>query len=271
MSPHVQSGLLAAYARGDVDGAHAYSVEAHVVQCAECQAAIGRLVAPARLDRIWEDLEDRLDAPRPGPVEAALRRLGVPEHLARLLAATPSLSLSWLGAVALTLTFAAVAAHESDRGMLLFLCVAALLPFAGVAAAFARGLDPVFDIALAAPFSSVRLLLLRTATVLPVTLVFAGAAALALPGVGWTAAAWLLPSLALTATSLAASTWLSPERAFAAVASAWLATVVVSAVAASDRLAAFDGPAQIGFGALAVAATAVLARRRDRLDLMRTP
>lgn len=270
MNTHVEPDLLAAYASGDVDGAHAYSIEAHVVDCANCQAAIGRLVAPARLQRVWADVEERLDAPRVGPVEALLGRLGVPDHLARLLAATPSLSVSWLSAVALALGFAVTAAHQSERGLLLFLCVAALLPLAGVAAAFGRGLDPTYEVAIAAPFSGVRLLLLRTAAVLPTTIALAGLAALALPGVGWTAAAWLLPSLGLTVMSLALATYIAAASAFGAVATAWLAIVVLSAADSGDRLAAFDGPAQIAFVVAAACAAIVLALRQDQLDLGRT-
>ena len=241
------------------------------MHCADCQAAVGRLVAPARLERVWADVEDRLDAPRRGVVELTLLRLGVREHLARLLAATPSLSASWLGAVALTLGFAAVAARESERGMLLFLCVAALVPLASVAAAFGRGLDPAFEVSVAAPFSSVRLLLLRTAAVLPATLALAGLAALAVPGVGWTAAAWLAPSLGLTAASLALATWIAPVRAFAVVAAAWLAIVTLSAVETGDRLAAFDEGPQVALAVIAVLAGVVLALRYDHLDLERTP
>ena len=36
---HVEGSRLAAYARGDVDDAEAFSVEAHIVGCASCQAA----------------------------------------------------------------------------------------------------------------------------------------------------------------------------------------------------------------------------------------
>jgi len=270
MNTHVEPMLLAAYASGDVDGAHAFSIEAHVVDCADCQSAIGRLVAPARLEQVWADVEDRLDAPHAGPVEAVLGRLGVPDHLARLLAATPSMSASWLGAVTLTLGFAVIAAHQSERGLLVFLCVAALLPLAGVAAAFGRGLDPSFEVAAAAPFSSVRLLLLRTAAVLPTTIALAGLAALALPGVGWSAAAWLLPSLALTVTSLALATYIAPSRAFGAVTTAWLAIVVLSAMDSGNRLAAFEAGAQVAFVVLAACAAVVLTLRQDQLDIGRT-
>jgi len=132
MSTHIQAELLTAYARGDVDGAHAYSIEAHVVGCAECQASIGGLVAADRLERVWADVEDRLDAPRVGPLEAMLKRFGVREHLARLLVATPALRLSWLGSCALVLLFAVWAASQRPDGVYWFLVLAPLLPLAGV-------------------------------------------------------------------------------------------------------------------------------------------
>jgi len=91
---HVEGARLAAYARGDVDDAEAFSVEAHVVSCAHCQTAVGTLLEPARLDATWADIVDTLDAPRPGFVEALLARAGVAPHVARLLAVTPSLTLS---------------------------------------------------------------------------------------------------------------------------------------------------------------------------------
>jgi hypothetical protein len=267
MTSHVEPELLGAYASDNVDGAHACSIEAHVVECADCQAAIGSLVASARLQRVWADVEDRLDTPHAGPIEVLLGRLGVPSHLARLLAATPSMSVSWLGAVALTLGFAVTAAHQGARGLLVFLCVAAMLPLAGVAAAFGRGLDATFEIAVAAPFSSVRLLLLRSAAVLPTTIALAALAALALPGVGWVAAAWLLPSLGLTLMSLAMATYMAPLHAFGAVTAAWSAVVALSAFETGDRLAAFDGGAQVAFAVLAAGAAVVFALRRDQIDL----
>jgi len=270
MNPHVEPELLAAYSSGEVDGAHAFSIEAHVVECTDCQAAIGRLVAPERMQRGWAEVEDRLDAPRPGAVEFVLTKLGVSADVARLLGATPSLSLSWLGAVTLTLTFAVTAAHEGERGLLLFLCLAALLPLAGVAVAFGRTVDPLQEIAVAAPFSTVRLLLLRCAAVLPVTIALASAAALALPSVGWLAAAWLLPSLGLTLMSLALATYVAPLHAFGAVTAAWLVVVGLAAVQSGDRLAAFEGTAQIAFAVLAAAGALVLAARHDNLDLRST-
>lgn len=270
MSTHVEPGMLAAYAGGDVDDAHAFSIEAHVAECAVCQAAMSHAVDPVRLERVWSDVEDRLDAPRAGRVEAVLVRIGVPGHLARLLAATPSLTLSWLAAVIVVLACGVLLAQQGERGLLAFLCGAALLPLVGVAAAFGRGLDPTYELAVAAPFSSLRLLLIRAAAVLVVTVTLAAAAALALPGFGWSAAAWLLPSLGLTIVSLALATYVAPLTAFASVSVLWIAVVLLTAFFSSDRLAAFGIGAQVAFVLLAGCASVVLALRQDHLEIGRT-
>jgi hypothetical protein len=267
MSWHAEPEQVAAYARGEVDPATGFSLEAHLAACADCQALATAAVGAPRLALMWDEIEERLDAPRRTPVEALLARLGVPDHIARLLAATPSLTASWLLAVALTLAVAAVGVHQDERGLVLFLSLAALFPLAGVAASFGAALDPTYELALAAPFSSARLLLLRTIAVVATTLVVVGAAAVALPGIGWTAAAWLLPSLTLALAALALATYVSPLKACAAVAAVWVGAVVLAAVGTDDRLAAFGGAAQVVFALLLAAAAALLAHRHDQLDL----
>ena len=99
----------------------------------------------------------------------------------------------------------------------------------------------------------------------------AGLAAVAIPGYGWTAAAWLLPSLALTLASLALATYIPALTAFVAVSGAWLAAVALSALYTGDRLAGFAGDAQLTVVALGAGAALVLALRFDQLDMRRTP
>ncbi len=98
---HADAALLAHYAADELDDARAYSVEAHLMACETCRTALGPAVSAARLDAMWAEVAERVDAPRPGIVERSLVWLGVKEHAARLLAATPSLRLSWLAAEAL--------------------------------------------------------------------------------------------------------------------------------------------------------------------------
>ena len=184
MSWHAEPQLLEAYARGKIDPARAFSIEAHVLECGECRMRAAALVDDARLARVWAAVEARVDRPRRTPVESLLVRAGVRGHVARLLAATPSLTLSWLTAVSLCLLFAVAAAHVGPRGLVVFLALAPLLPLAGVAVAYGPGVDPTYELSVASPMRGFRLLLLRAGAVLTTTIVLVGVAALALPQVG---------------------------------------------------------------------------------------
>jgi hypothetical protein len=269
MSWHVETEMLASYALGTIDEVSGFSVEAHLLSCPVCRERVTALVDRGRLDQVWGEIEELVDAPSRGPVERLLLRLGVSDHLARLLAATPSLTLSWLAAVALALAFAVVAAHESERGLLVFLALAPLLPLAGVAAAYGPGLDPTYEIGLASPLRSFRLLLIRATAVLGTTTLLAAIASLALPQLDWRVAAWLLPALGLTTLSLALATYVSPLWASGALAFLWIALVTLTATAGDDRFAAFGPPVQLAFLAVSLGAAVVLARRRDAFETRR--
>ena len=266
MSTHIQAELLNAYARGDVDGAHAYSIEAHVVGCGECQASIGGLVAADRLERVWAEVGDRLDAPRVSPLEALLRRVGVREHLARLLVATPALRLSWLGSGALVLMFAAWAASQQPGGVYWFLVLAPLLPLAGVAAAYGPDVDPTYEVGLAAPLSSFGLLLIRALAVLVSTSAMVAISSLALPGLHWSAAAWLLPSLALTLCSLALATRVSAITACGSLAVVWMLATGVGRHIAEQPLDVFAPATQLACALLAVGAALVVVRNAENFE-----
>lgn len=267
---HADDRLLTRYAAGDTDHALAASVEAHLLACSRCRAAIATFVESERLDAGWEALIAVVDAPARGPVESLLVRLGVADHTARLLAATPSLRLSWLAAVTVALAFSVLAARVSGDSPLLFLVIAPLLPLGGVAAAYGPGVDPTYEIGLASPLPSGRLLLLRAAAVLTVSALLTTTAGLALPGEAWAAAAWLLPSLGLTLCSLALATAVAPLRAAVGVAVGWVALVTVATQAAADTLVAFRSTGQLIAAVVTVLAAAVLTRRREGLDIRRT-
>jgi len=267
MTWHADTAQLARYASGDIDDAHVASVEAHLLSCAECRDRVAASLDSSRLDRVWSGVVDTVDLPRPGVVERFLRRLGVADHIARLLAATPSLQLSWLLAVTTALAVAVVAARESHRGLALFLVVAALAPLAGVAAAFGPGADPTYEITVASPVSGLRLLLLRSCAVFATTVAAAGAASLTLPGLDWTAAAWVLPALALSLATLAVATVLRPEPAAVTVAVVWVASVLAGGSAAGDWLAAFGRIGQLAFCAVGVLAAMVVFHRRFAFEM----
>jgi hypothetical protein len=248
---HADPAVLARYAAADLDDIRAASLEAHLLACAGCRDELAPLAPAAQLDAMWSGIEATLDAPHPGLVERGLVRLGVHDHVARLLAATPSLRMSWFSAEALALVSAAVAAahaREASGGWLfVFLVLAALAPVAGVAAAFGPGADPVYEVGIAAPMRSDRLLFIRTIAVLVASVAIAGLAALALPGLDRSIALWLLPALGLTLATLVVATWLQPIAAACSVGLAWLAVAAGAAVAASDPLAAFHVLAQLAY------------------------
>jgi len=164
------------------------------------------------------------------------------------------------------LALAAWAAQADQRFLLMFLVAAPLGPLAGVAVAFAGGLDPTREIGLAAPYSGLRLLLVRTAAVLAVTVPIVALAGLALPGSNWLAAAWLLPTAGLTCAALALTGRLTPVVAVGVVATAWVLLTVPTTVAGRLDLA-FGLVAQVGWLALAIGGGAWLALTRHTVTI----
>jgi signal transduction histidine kinase len=204
---------------------------------------------------------------QPRGIEWILTHLRVPDHVARLLAATPSLRWSWLVAGAVTVSFSAWAAHAGEQGMLLFLVVAPLLPVGGVAAAYGPWMDPMHELAQAAPTSSLHLVLIRSTAVLGTVLALVGIAAASLPGTDWTAVAWILPALALTLSSIALATFVPVQRAAAAVALLWFATLTVAELGFATPFALFHGVGQLAFFVVVVVSAIVFALRRGRLEM----
>ncbi len=273
MSWHADELLLSRYVRGETDLVSTVSVEAHLMKCAACRSSLSEFVDAQRLQRGWEAVLGAVDAPRRGPLEALLMRMGVLDGTARLVAATPSLRASWLGAVTVALGFAVVAAHQVRDlgGLLVFLVVAPLLPLAGVALAYGPDFDPIHEISLAAPLNSFRLLLLRAAAVLATTTALAGLAGMMLRSPQrWAMVAWVLPALGLTLGSLALSTVIAPLRAAVCVGGIWVMTAVAVTVSMPlrqlEQLVWSRGTVQIAFALLAVVAGLVVAWRHEAFE-----
>ena len=207
MTWHIPQPMALAYVSGEVQGARAASIEAHVLSCAACRSLVGGEVSTDRLEAIWADVEELVDAPRPTWAERLLTRIGVPDTDARLMASAPSLHLSWLTAVAAVLGFAAWASQNGDRGMALFLIVAPVVPVVAVAGAYGRWIDPTYEVSVSSSYPTLRLLLLRAAAVVVASGVLAAFASLLVPDAR-VAAAWVLPCLALVTVTLALSRWL---------------------------------------------------------------
>jgi hypothetical protein len=261
---HLDDDLVDAYAEGrPMTPALTASVEAHLERCGDCQTRLAPAVDPARLDLVLADVVDAVDAPRGSLLERLLVRLHVAPDTARLLAVTPSLRASWLTGTAIVLTLALVVAQSGERGVALFLALAPVLPVAGVAVAFGPRTDPLHEVAVAAPYSSYRLLLVRSAAVLVATLALAVPAAVLLPSSLWVAAGWLLPALALTCTSLALATRVDPVVSSAVLAGTWLLVALSGLAPGRDPLVvARIGPQLVCLVLFLLAAVALVSQRR---------
>lgn len=262
MSWHIDAETIERYAGGALTSAVAASAEAHLTGCASCRRRLAPAVPAPRLDAIWARVDQRVDlASRPW-TERALGRVGVGDDTARLLAVTPSLRGAWLASVALAAGFAALAADASPRGLVVYLTLAPLLPVAGVALAYGPAADPAYELAVASPYSVLRLVLLRSVAVVASTIALTALGGLLLADSGWSAVAWLLPALALAGATLALATRTTPVWAAAAVGTTWLA-VVLGSLRRSDGESAVFGPTGqlVALMVLAVAVVVLLGSR----------
>jgi hypothetical protein len=208
-----------------------------------CRQAVGREVSTDRLDAIWSEIEEVVDAPRPGFLERLLTSVGLDATDARLVAVAPSLHLAWFTALALVLALAVWVSNAGERGIGLFLIVAPLVPVVAVAGAYGPWIDPTYEVAVSSPYPTLRLLLLRSTAVTAASGVLAALASLWAPDLR-TAVAWVLPCLALVSVTLVIARWLPLTWAAALVAgcyglplvSALYADVDVSAVVLSKGL-----------------------------------
>lgn len=274
---HAPPEMVTAYVDGSLQGSQAASFEAHVVGCPECQRAVAAGPQPPteRLEHVWAAVTARLDAPRPTRVERALRRVGISETDARLVVTTPAMPTAWLVAMAAVLLLAPLRFEATGRTAAFFLITAPLFPLAAVAAAFSRRLDPIGELSIATPISGLHLVLVRGVAALTPAMAVLATVSVALPGLEGGVAAWLLPSAALCACSLAMSTWIEPVHAAAGLAIAWVVAVTAALVRAHQGLTSaaaqnvFAGDSQMILAAITVAAAAVVVIRRQTFEFGR--
>jgi hypothetical protein len=266
---HLDDALAERYADGRVTQVLAASVEQHLIGCADCRSRLH--VEPARLDAVWAEIREQVQSPRPGPVERSLRAVGLDAPSARLVALTPSLRGSWLGGVLLVLMLALLAAHSSPHGSSAFTILAPVLPLAGVAFAFGPIADRSHEMTVAAPYSMARLLAVRTAFVVATSLVPATAAALFMPGSHWLAVAWLLPALAMTATTIALAPRVPVHRTAFALAAGWTALHFSRIVVMRHELTASAAATLqlVSCAVLVAAGAAILANRHQISEQLR--
>jgi hypothetical protein len=254
-----------------LDDLTASSLEAHLLACEECRRKVAAAAGPTAVAGEWERIVDRIDRPRRNLTERVLAGL-LPDHVARVVAATPALRLSWLAAVALVVA-AVVAVARQTGSDAPFLLLAPLVPLAGVAVSFGPAPDPAGETALATPLHGAALVLRRTVAVLATSGIVLIAGSLALPGLELRDAGWVLPAIGLTAGALALSTWLAPFTSAALAAAAWVVTLQVAVVL--DHLGRplvegplFGPPGQLTFALIGTVALAALGSRRARLSTL---
>jgi hypothetical protein len=229
MTAHVRREMLVSYVldsgapAGPSTGA-LWTLEAHLEQCAACQAELREVSAahcPADT-ALMEQVRERLSATLPPPPRRRWRR--VRGQLARW--AAPSLG-PWAVAVVLVVLWALILPSALARNSPALLLLAPVMPLLGVAVSWGPLSDPVHELIATTPRAGLGLVLRRTLAVL--TLVIP-----ALAAAGWitgTASALvLLPALALTCAGLALGSMVGIQRAATALGTGWALFVVVPGI-----------------------------------------
>ena len=265
---HAGEQELAAYESGTAHRALAASIEAHLLRCARCRAALAVRTPDAETARAWARLADDVD--RPG------------HWFPRSVVATPALLQAALAAVVLVgLVPFVTAMAAGDAGVVSLLVLAPLAPMAAVAIAYRDRVDPAGEISFATPSAGLRLVSVRALLVSLLALPLAFGVLLAVDR--WATdvpmtlgAAWCLPGLALAAlVLLAGTTRVDPVQVAAGLSLGWgVAVVGTVTVRRSLRPEVFidliaSPAAQTTALAVALAALALTVVRRDAVAYRR--
>jgi hypothetical protein len=263
---HADLAVLRAYADGSASPVAAASVEEHLMLCARCRALFAPMVPAPPLAETWGRIRAGMETPRPSVAERLATWLGLHPDTARILCAVPAFRGAWLlGTFVVTLLALISAEAAEEFGLAVFFMVAPLAPVAGVAACFGGDADPCFELVTVTPYSSLRLLLLRTAGVLAGAVPAAALVGYLLPGPAWLAVAWLTPAMAAVCLTLVLAPVMGPTPAAVSVGVAWSAAVVTAA-AARQPLSVVEPAAQAVLAAVALAAVVALLLRHQSLD-----
>lgn len=276
MSWHIPEEDLAAYASGELTEPETWSVETHVTECEACATKMGEAVrgrGPALAGQI-ASVRERVLAQASSEAYA---RAHVGSHAAtswtrtwRLLTAAPALRLPWMAAAAFAVGCATVLSLIGGGGQEpVLLLVAPLLPLGGVAVSYGPGMDPAYELSLTTPYSGLRLLLLRTLTVLGVTIPLLLTVTLVLPSGDMPAAVWLLPTFALVLVTLMLGSWIEHRIAAAIAGAGWAAFALAPQFLRTTDVSYLFGPAaQLVWAAVAVLAAVVITARRAAYERM---
>jgi hypothetical protein len=271
---HPSADVLRAYVAGHLGPDAAVRVDLHIERCPHCRFTVNEQATEGLADRDEANLlaiAGAIDAPRHGIVERGLVALGAPVDTVRLMMATPSLRRSWYLAVLLAVLFG-MAAASPDRpasSIQIFLGLSPLLPVVGVALAYGPGVDPSYEMTVAAPLSGFRLVMIRSVAVLAASIAIVGVASLLLlPRHTLIVAAWIVPALSLSLVCLALMTVLRPRVAAAVVVAGWLGLLAATS-GAFDQLALFSTAGQLSVAATGAIGGLVVVTRRRSYDASR--
>ncbi|MBO3738136.1 zf-HC2 domain-containing protein [Actinoplanes flavus] len=247
---HVADADLLAWAENRLTEPAAWSVEAHLDDCAACRFRVPATPAlpPAPMDL---------------PPRGRVRRPTRARRIRLLIGAGPQARVAWFSAVAVTVLLTlTVAAQPGDRvPHWLLLLVAPLLPVLGTAASYGPRSDPMAEMVASTAYGGLRIVLWRTLSVLAVSLPVAAAggvvSALGSPAV------WLLPCCALTALTLALATFTGPALAAWVVSGGWFALVTAAHGLPEDTAPLVDPPATPVWLAVLAAAALIITLRRN--------
>jgi len=261
---HADAELLAAYAGGRLDLARTASVEQHLMSCGACRAMVAAVADRTLLERVWADTVDVLDRPRVSLGERVLTGFGLTAPSARLAGNASTARRAWFWACALLAVFGLAAPVADGRLAVWLLILAPLVPMTGVAMAYGPDTDPMHELVVSSPYPRLRLVLLRSLLVVPVTGVLLLVSSLSVPGGPETAVLWLLPGLALAAVTLALEGRFGALRVAVALSLGWIAFTAGASAGTGSVLAAYGPSVQVVCLAALVAAAAHAARGLHR-------
>lgn len=259
---HPGDEVLQAY----VDGRASSSVEAHLLSCADCRAAVIGGVPPQRLAGVRNALLDRVDALERPRLERLLLRLGLQVQDVRALLAAPALRAAWCGAVIASIALTVIVLQSDHHVDALFLLLAPLLPMCTTAVAYAPGLDPALPHVAATPYSTTRLLLARSLSVGATAFVGTTLASVALPDGEPAAVVWMLPALALTLLALTLSLHVGAAWAGAVVSTGWVGFAALLRSEGVDLMDVLGAGGQVVFALLAATAALALLDQQKHID-----
>ncbi|PSK92996.1 putative zinc finger protein [Haloactinopolyspora alba] len=266
MTWHVPESTMRAYVGDTIADTDAWSIEAHLTECERCrhQVAVTAVGTPTAelVERSWSAVAT---AP---PGQGRVRCGGRWRAFVSLAASGAAARGAWLlamvvillASMVLDLTGARVGAAGTGGGGLPWLTLLApLIPVIGVAATYDAGLDDAGEIVASTPSGGLRLLLVRTLAVLVV--VVPAAFVVGLVSSRSEPAGWLLPSLALTASTLAIGSAVGVATGAVAVMVAWFGVVGGRAFTARTEPAYLPADTPLLWLSLAALAVAVVALR----------